>query len=337
MATDPILNGSIIQPWLPEEWMEKAGGNLEAHWREELSYMASLKMDHIILQWTIDNTPESTNEPTHPPPHAFYPTTKISVQQPEIDSVHALLVAAKSANFDVWLGLIWNLEWEEKYASDPVWLAKQFGLAKTNATELWDNYRGDFSETIAGFYMPFEMDNEQFVKADAEKQMTSHYSELLDHVHGLGKPLMIPPCFNENVGQAADEYAKMWGRILGAAPVDVLALQDSIGAADYDEDGKLKQHCSVETIACWMRLLEVEVGKASPKTALWSDLETFIDTKKKVDPIVPAPISRVIKQLKQEHLFVRRFTSFSFNHYDSPKKGFKKEFDEYKKYVDESE
>ena len=155
---------------------------------------------------------------------------------------------------------------------------------------------------------------------ELQDRMARKHKELLDRLRPTRKPLMVAPFFNETVCtyQKPQEYAEMWGRILKAAPIDVIALQDGIG----------EHHCTAATINLGLEPLKTAIHKANPATQLWSDLETFELSKDGMR--CPACFERVQKQLESEGKFVDRFTSFSFNHFNSPKQSF---FAKYKRYV----
>merc|ERR1711904_341623 len=113
-------------------------------------------MNHLVWQWTVDNTPSKTG--------AFYPTKLPGIKQTNVgaDPIKASLVEGASNGIEIWLGLANNDDWFQKFTSDTDWLKAQFTLCKDVASELWDLYGPEHGGTIAGFYMPFEVENLHF-------------------------------------------------------------------------------------------------------------------------------------------------------------------------------
>lgn len=338
VGTEPKLQGSIIQLWLAEYWKQD-------DWAEELGYMANVGMDHLILQWTVDKTPERI---ARRKPHAFYPT-EIEGIEPRLEGENTWrcidfpLHEAKKREMTIWLGLVWNKAWEENFANNAGWLNDQFDLAANVLGELWTRITEiECEDIVAGFYMPLEMDNVHFRTLDEHEpddtpqdRMAGHYRNLAGAVHQLGKKLMVAPFFNEKYSgdhQLPKDYAKMWEYILSKAPIDVIALQDGIGTGVAPDD----RHCSIETIANWLDPLSKVVADADHPTELWADVELYDEVRK--DVFYPAHLDRIRGdwkgnpgQLQAEAEFVSKMTSYSFNHHMSPKNYFGK----YKKFVDE--
>jgi len=302
-----ILQGSFFQPSLSDGW--GASG-----FATEYDYMKDVYMDHIIWQWTADSKNMLTWYPTNLPgftQHSTYDAVGVSLEQ------------AQQKGIKVWLGLNWTDDWWNKYANDEAWLTNEFNLSKQIAQELWDLYGLAYGDTIAGFYMTMEVDNVNFQTTVTKDRMKNVYKDVADYIHAnMNKPVMVAPFFNEYYGgdhQGVTEYADMWEYILTTAPIDIVAVQDGIGV----------DHCSVETIGTWLSALKDAIAAVRPSTQLWSDLETLDSD------FTPALISRVIDQINAEAPYVVKFTSFSFNHYDSPQQGHTSEYNDYKAYVDQ--
>jgi hypothetical protein len=297
-----MLDGSFFQPYLVVNWKD-------ADFSAEYQIMKEVEMSHIIWQWTIDSKSKQ----------AYYPTNITGFSRASSnDLVGSSLQEAKKANIKVWLGLNWNSDWFGHYANNEKWLTNEVSLSKIVVHELWQQYGEDYADTIAGFYIPLEIDNVNFRKGKNQKRLAMACKEITETIHvTTAKPVMIAPFFNENRGQSAVQYADMWGKILEEAPIDVIALQDGIGC----------DHASVSTIAKWLETLNIKIKAVRPATELWSDLETF------TPELTSAPIGRIISQINAERKYVTNFTSFSFTHYDSPNNGQAERFGQYREYV----
>ncbi len=303
IAGAQLLDGGFFQPSLVVNWTNTA-------FSAEYDAMKAVAMNHVIWQWTVDSKTQQAYYPTVLP--GFSPISSH-------DLVGISLKEAKKKGLKVWLGLDWNADWYQHYANDEKWLTSEVSLNKSIVQELWQQYGKNYTTTIAGFYLPMEVDNVNFQGVEQQKRMARAYKEIAEAIHSTtAKPVMIAPYFNQTRGQDAFHYAAMWGDILKVAPIDVIALQDGIGSG----------HASVSTIGKWLAALGTKIKEVRPATQLWSDLETF------TPGFAPAPIDRVISQIHAERNYVTKFTSFSFSHYDSPNNGQVGQFRQYRKYVD---
>lgn len=298
-----ILAGSFFQPSLVTNWTE-------SDFAAEYEAMKKVSMDHIIWQWTVDTKEKK----------ACYPTVLSGYTQIfREDKVKISLEQARRKGIKVWLGLAANDDWFRYYANDEKWLANEVGLNKKIVQELWQRYGGSYDDAVAGFYIWLEVENVHFQNSAKQERIAMAYKEIAEEVHRItGKPVMIAPYFAPGSGLDADGYAAMWGKVLKTAPIDVIALQDGFGG----------EYGSAATIATWLPPLKKKITEARPQTELWSDLETF------TPDFLSAPISRVISQINAEKSFVSKFTSFSFNHYDSPNNGHLLRYLQYKRYVE---
>jgi hypothetical protein len=166
-----------------------------------------------------------------------------------------------------------------------------------------------------------EIDNVAFNSSIAQERMSVAYTDLANYIHSTtGKAVMVAPYFIENDrnGLTPSKYASMWGKILVSAPIDVIALQDGIGAGNS----------SIRTVAQWFSAMRTSIKKTRPTTQFWSDLETMTTN------YTPASVSRVLQQLAVEKPYVDKFTTFSFNHYDSPQQGYTSNYNAWKRYSD---
>lgn len=302
-ANTQILAGSFFQPSLVANWTE-------SDFAAEYDAMKAVSMNHIIWQWTVDTKAKQACYPTGLPGYS---------QIFRDDMVKNSLAQADKKGIKVWLGLTANDDWFRYYANDEQWLTHEVSLNKKVARELWQRYGGNYGDTIAGFYIWMEVDNLHFQTRLKQKRIATAYKEIAEEVHLVtGKPVMIAPFFTQDIGQDASGYADMWGNILKTAPIDIIALQDGFGGGPV----------SATEIGKWLAALKMKITEVRSQTELWCDLETF------TPDFLPAPISRIIGQINAEQSFVSNFTSFSFNHYDSPNNGHMMPYLQYKKYVD---
>jgi hypothetical protein len=281
------LAGGIIQPDLYRTWTQ-------TQWAAEYDAMRQVRMNHIVLQWAVNSTASVMR--------TYYPTKMAGFrQQGTVDAVGRALTGAHQAGLTVWLGLNWTDDWWSKGTLDQAWLDKQFLYAANTARELWSRYSGSFASTIAGFYTPLEIDNTLW--ATGQTRMGSAWGRLADTVHALGKPLMCAPYFLDGEGAGPQEYADAWGRMAATGRLDVVAMQDGCGTG----------HCTVDRVPAWFGPLKASLAASAPRTALWADVETCTPS------FTSGPLDRVWAQQAAVSPYVTGATTFSFNHYDSPR------------------
>ena len=223
------------------------------------------------------------------------------------DPIGTILSAAEQRDMLVWLGL----------SLDPNYWQGVFDPATSAAAntalmlELETLYGG--SPSLAGYYLPEEIDDRSFVTATAHEAMIQYLSAMVTAAHDqAGRPIMVAPYF----GMAPDgeAYAAWWDTTLERAPIDVIAMQDGVGT---------RRTTAAEGVPVYAALAPVA---AKHNVALWSDLEVFEQIHGwPVDDLAwqaqPARIETVVEQLTLEAPYVAKFVTFDFTHHMSPRLG----------------
>ncbi|MGP3963859.1 DUF4434 domain-containing protein [Nonomuraea sp. 3N208] len=280
----PRFAGSFLQPGLGDTWTS-------ATWDQELGYLTRACMSELVLQWTADSKART----------AVYPSALYG-QSTRTDVVGSALSAADRAGMSVYLGLQVNDDWWNTYANDPAWLDNEANVANSLADDLWAKYRTHAS--LAGWYLSFEVDNWNFTTSASQNAMAAFYKKVADHLHALspGKPVVISPFFNTAGGLTTAQWQSMWTTILSTSPIDVIALQDGVGAG----------HATVGQLAAWFSATKNAIAAARPATKLWADTETFnLDFQ-------PMAIKGVVDDMRAVQPYVSSYWSFSYDHYQSP-------------------
>jgi hypothetical protein len=294
------LSGSFVQPWFVSGWSE-------ADWASEMTDLKAAGVDdHFIWQWTVDEDAKTAYYPTSLPGYKMVSDAGCA------DPVGASLAAAKAAGMKVWLGLNTSGDWWKKYAGDQTWLDAEFAAARSIAAELWSSYGAAYGGTIAGFYLPFEMDNNHFCGNAAEQdRMEAAYKGICDYVHDRmpGCKVMVAPYSMDLhwawAGQEA--WQAMWENILTTAAIDVISFQDGCGAFTLGST-----HTSLSTVKSWFAATRKAIDDTRPATELWSDLETFdMDSS---GCFCVKDFSRIKRQIEAESPYVDRFSSFAVMH-----------------------
>jgi len=285
-TTSPRIAGSFVQPALID-------GMTSTQLTAELSTLTNACITSQVLQWTADTGADTT----------VYPSGLTGyTQSTSTDVVSRLLTAADSAGVKEYLGLGTDNDWWTNYANNATWLNGQATAADALADDLYSRY-GTHS-SLAGWYIPFEVDNWNLLTTTTWNNMSSFLSTVATHLHTLspGLPVIIAPFFNTSGGQTSSQWTTMWESILAAAPIDVVALQDGVG------DG----HATTAQLSTWFSATETAIAASSPSTALWSDADTYNPD------FTPMSISNVVADLTAESPYVSSIFAFSYDHYDAP-------------------
>jgi len=281
----PALRGSFLQPQLGDAWTLKQWGN-------EFQYMKGAGLDQMLIQWTADSKEKTTIFPSRLPGYT---------QNTQHDVVERALQAADASGAQVYLGLQVNDDWWTNYINDAAWLKNEAKTSNALADDLWKRYRQHPS--LAGWYLPFEVDNVE-TSAPQWDNLVAFYRTVGHHLHEVtsGKPVVISPFYNTREGLSSSEWQTMWEYVLKRSPIDVLALQDGVGAG----------HATTAKLPEWFSAVQNAIQNTRPSMQFWVDTETFYHQ------YATMPIHSLVKDMCAVQPYVSNYVSFSFNHYLSP-------------------
>lgn len=275
----PFLRGSFLQPALGDAWTL-------GEWRSEFHYMSKAGLDQMVLQWTADSKEMTT----------IYPSRLAGY-----DVVKRALESADLSGGQVYLGLQTNDDWWTNYIFDQVWLDNEAKVATALADDLWHRYGSH--KSLAGWYLGFEVDNVESTPADWGN-LVAFYQTVGNHLHKLtpGKAIVIAPFFDTQADLSSSQWQAMWEYVLKRSPIDVLALQDGIGAGNATKT----------QLPEWFSAVRKAISNSRPQMQFWADTETFIPGYE------PMAIRSIVDDMRAEQPYVSSYVSFSFNHYMSP-------------------
>ncbi|MFC5402484.1 DUF4434 domain-containing protein [Cohnella soli] len=295
-----ILSGSFLQPDLGDQWTN-------TQWTTEFQKMEEVGIDHLFLQWAA-NSKQHT---------AVYPTGLSGYTQSTTNDVVAkALSMGNQFGTDIYIGLQLNEDWFVNYTNNTTWLNNEATVAQNLAQDLWTKYGSNAS--FKGWYLSFEVDNWNLPTSTEWGRMATFYSSVINYIKTLtpNLPVIISPFYNTAGGLTTSGWQSMWEYILARANIDVIALQDGIGAG----------HATTAQLASWFSATKTAITNARPATALWDDAETFnLDFK-------PMDMKLLKDDMAAVQSYVSKFTSFSFNHYISPQQVNPLYFTTYKDY-----
>lgn len=259
-------------------------------WGRELDAMRTVKMSVAVLNWTEADGRKLFSDP---------------------DPLPAMLDEAGKHGMKVVLGLRWDKEWW-KQSGDAKYLAAEAGRNVALAEELQRRYAD--RPAFFGYYLPHELWDGPY--SDAQVAALHRFLMTVGrgcHRTAPGKPVLIAPFFSRRPIPPAD-FERLWLRLLEDAPVDIVALQDGVGAQGIDEDFEAR-------IVPYFAALQRACRKRNVKA--WCDLESFRLTNGNPDrpAFEPAAIARVRRQMAAVQPYVVGTITFDFYHYMSPYRG----------------
>jgi len=260
-----------------------------AQWAQELDAMRAVKMHTIILQWTqVDG--QNLFEPPDP-----FPTILELAHQRRMKFVFGLRHDSR-----------WWREW-----GNAEYLREEARESAALAREVYRRYGKH--PAFAGFYIPYELWDGSWTETQVE-----NLRELLRAIGGAcrqlapGKPVFLAPFFAGLL--PPERFEQLWLKLLQGKPVDVVALQDGVGARGWDEQIE-------ERVPPYFAAMQRACRQQGVK--LWCDLECFRLTNANPSrpQFAPASAERVIRQLRVVSPYVERVVTFDFYHYMSPYRG----------------
>ncbi|MFC4047842.1 DUF4434 domain-containing protein [Dactylosporangium siamense] len=298
------LNGSFIQPALVDTW---SNATLNA----ELAAMKAKHMSHVVLQWTANSYDKGLGGQRS----AVFPTSQSGyVRSTNTDVVARLLAAANATGMEVYIGLQVSDQWWNVYANDANWINNEVATATALARELAGKYRSNAS--FKGWYLSFEIDNVHFGTQTAEDNVSNLLGSITNELRSIDNtlPIAISPFYNavDTVlygWQSPSTWASMWGRLLQRFNIDIIALQDGVGAG----------HASAATVGEWFSAMRDAMNFAGSPAMLFSDVETFIVGPSSLQPMT---IRTIVADMNAVKPYVEGFWSFAYNHYQSPRSEF---------------
>jgi hypothetical protein len=343
--TQPRFEGTVIQPELVQSWTVE-------QWKREFKYMTDACIGTVLLQYTT----------TYEGKAAFYPTGMrgYTPAQGSAEMLDRLFKAADESGVSVYLGLQYRKSFSGAVLP-PRWDTEEAGVNNTIADELWDRYARQpaFGRRFKGWYVPLEVENFSYRTPVAQDQLTNFYRLVAEHLHTKSRGLSVvtAPFFNTHGGQDSAAWREMWTKVLVGAPLDVLALQDSVGPLT-DDSGHQTHHATTQQLPEWFGATRAAVDEARRQTGrriqFWADTETYSEdysTHQAFDPfticpaasaapqslMVPLAVGRIVEDMRAVKSYVDGYVAFSFNHYMSPQQQREIYYQAYARYVSTGE
>jgi sugar phosphate isomerase/epimerase len=295
-AAPPRLAGGFIQL---QGWMMDLSPD---DWRRELEAMRDVGLETIIIQYLQYGR------------HSFIPSDDRAT-----DPTREILRFADAHGMRVFLGTRadegwWH--WDADYLDQS--LAERKRLIRTIHAR-YAAYR-----SFAGWYFTEEVSGN--LSPDRARLLRGYFRSQSDYCKALrAQPVAFAPFFSHLT--PLESMRRIYDELLDGAGIDVVMLQDGVGARGWDRDLE-------ERIVPFFRMFRAVCDRRG--VALWSDLESF----QRRDPaqeggLVPTSPARLIRQLRAVAPDVDRIVTFDFFHYMSPHRGAQQRrlYDGYRRYV----
>lgn len=286
-ASPPVglrLEGSFLQ------YSDSMTNRTFAEWRRELDAARAIGLRTIIIQWLSHGN------------HEYMPAGSGP------DPTEHILRYADAHGLRVFVGLRGDEAWWSNW-KDAAYLDALAAASERIASLAWKRY--GHHRAFAGWYIPTELWDAPFTDAQIAA-LRRFFRSISTHCKSLagGKPVAIAPFFSGLT--PPKRVSEIYAALLTDSNVDVLMLQDGVGARGWDTEieERVVPYYQAFRDACLAAGVE-----------LWSDLECFRLEDRKTHAFGPAPAERILEQLAAEAPFVRRFVTFDFFHYMSPSCG----------------
>jgi hypothetical protein len=283
----PIIGSSFIQSWYCEDWDQ-------TRWRNELSMMKDVGISEVIIQNTVDTTPGNQ--------YASYYTSIRDYTSNDVDLLENVLNAADDLGMSVRIGTGNNDNWWSKGATDTTWLTNEANINKLIVDEITEKYA--FHSSFGGWYLSYEISNITATTRTRQANLNVFFKTIVSEMElkTPGKTVMVSPYYNSQYAYigSLSNWSTAIKNIFSKTGVDILALQDSIGAGT----NKVSQLGNIFTYT--------KMGTDAANLMLYANTETYTST---VDGNIPAAQSLIGSQLAAENKYVKGHVAFSINHF----------------------
>ncbi|HPG48871.1 MAG TPA: DUF4434 domain-containing protein, partial [Petrotogaceae bacterium] len=245
-------------------------------------------MDSIIIQYTKTQKDCFFN--------STYSNCKI---------VNTIIRIAEKYSLKIFLGLgLFNFNYDSGFDLDT---EIQINI------NLFRQLNGIFKESpsLAGWYIPHELDDRNFNSLYAKKKVYKFFSTVSDFIHtNSSLPVMISPYFGINPDSRS--YSAWWNEFFKYSVIDILAMQDGVGTK------------KVDYISASMVFKDLEDTMKKNNVEFWADIEVFEAVHGYPIDLQPwqakyADFERVKKQLEYISPYVSKSVIFDYPHYFSPR------------------
>lgn len=323
------LSGTFIQNWFALNWDQN-------RWDMEMALLATIGMEYLVIDQVMEYNADSKQY------MAWYDASQeVLVNDPSLyinknkEALKLCMNACRAHGIKLFVGTFFDERYWDNgaaVANQDKWnncittsnnIMKELTTKYFNGTNSTD---GDYTNVLAGWYFPYEVDDLSFQTDAAKTILKDGIRSAMTHRSGnADKPYLFSPFMNGEFSNVtgtmdASEYAALWKDIItttGFKAGDILSPQDCIGV------GKL----TLGEIGVWMPALQGAAAAVSG-VEFWINVETF--------GLGGNASFLTGQQIPASKPHAAKLISFSYPIYYSPNAGAYRQGDhkEYKKYYD---
>lgn len=278
----PRLGGGFVQL---QGWMSEL---TPEDWQREVDAMRRLGMTTIVIQYLQ------------------YNDVNLIPQDPAApDPVREILRLADERGMTVYLGTAAEDGW---WKWDAEYLKGALERRQVLTRKIVERYGAHRS--FAGWYFTEEASG--FLTPEKTRQLRDYFRALSGHCKALrDQPVAFAPFFSDLTPR--EEMRRIYAELLDGAGIDIMMVQDGVGARGWDE-------VLEEKVPPFFAMFREVCAKTGVR--LWCDLESFErkDPKKEYG-FIATEFDRVERQLEAVAPYVEEIVTFDFFHYMSPYRG----------------
>lgn len=310
-VSDSRVTGIFAAPELSSEATQE-------QWKNALRSMKEIGIDTVIVQYSLQQERDRGLQAYFPykEKDSVHDAGKYPLRRKQVEYI---LSAASEAGMKVFLGLqLAEEEWfHQDMFQDAQWLDEQYQLSVELADALWSAFGGRYEKTIAGWYLPFELESDEAYHAYYKQIVEKYYAPLTSALKGHSKyghlDLMISPmmCRSDDIAV----WKEMVSYILSNSQIGIIAPQDGIGYGTQTHD----------SLEAWFQATRNAVNSARSDTgreiALWGNCENYarLQDREEPDPLaltMPMSIRKFIDSMDIAAPYVDKLITFSIHRWD---------------------
>lgn len=288
----PLISGTFLQ------LLEQNGNWERSRWESFFDSLHSLGVRQVVVQWTLHDTRVFFASKTFGP-----------VPNPPLETI---LELAQARGIEVYLGLAAESGYWEAIRKSPARQAEYLERLRWKSQRVAQEVAAIASRYSAfkGWYLPEEIDDLDWRSPQARVVLMQHLRQLGAFLKQLTPAGTVMLSGFTSARTDPDSYGEFWSALFRETPVDILLFQDAAGT------GRLPR----ELLPVYLKALRGAADANARKLQVVVELFTEVSA----DPFkaVPAPISRVMQQLRVANDYATGgINSFSVPDYMSPEAG----------------
>lgn len=312
----PMLSGMFVAPSLTggdDAWSQD-------NWNTAMQQMKAIGVNKVIVQYAVFFYSGFNKA------YFYTPTFETAGAEGEAQKqIPYILEAAKSAGIKVWLGLslyedawfsgITNAFNDVDASGNSQFLTESEAYAEQVFDDLWNQFKGEYGDTIGGWYLPFEFNNVNLTTGNGgnDRLINNYYKPLTAHIKEVtpDKPTLCSPLVYTSLKrEATDSELAVWRTLLqdiwSKTQLDIIAPQDGCG---WESSMK-------ETIVPWYQAMEEARKAAQPirqnagwgEAIAWNNPEAY-----SMNPMGVMTIRRLTDNMASIDQYVEEHISFSLH------------------------